>query len=141
MSNHFDIVTVKQISVDLSNEPGTLATFAEALARLEVTITGISVESGRGVSRVHFVTSDADAAVKVLTEIGENVSIKEILAVTITERKGGEIAKIARKLADEQINIEVIYLTSAEKGSHPTIYLSASNAGVSQVKALLASLH
>jgi hypothetical protein len=106
-----------------------------------VAIHGISVESGKGVSRVHFVVDNPERALEVLTELGENVSMKEILAVTIVERKGGEISRLARKLADEQINIDVIYLTSAEKGSHPTIYLSASNASVHSVKALLDSLH
>lgn len=141
MTHDFDITIVKQISVDLTNEPGTLAVFAESLSRRGAAIHGISVESGQGVSRVHFVVDHTEHAIEVLTEIGENVSVKEILAVTIAERKGNEVARIARKLADEQINIDVIYLTSAEKGSHPTIYLSASNAGVHSVKALLTSLH
>ncbi|MFM2414423.1 MAG: hypothetical protein RI911_116 [Candidatus Parcubacteria bacterium] len=141
MNHEYDIAIVKQISVDLTNEPGTLAVFAETLARSNVAIHGISVESGHGVSRVHFVVNNTEKAIEVLTEIGENVSVKEILAVTINERKGGEISRIARKLADEQVNIDVIYLTSAEKGSHPTVYLSASNMGVHAVKALLSTLH
>ncbi|MFZ2593188.1 MAG: hypothetical protein WAX38_00240 [Minisyncoccia bacterium] len=140
MTQEYAVKTVKQISVDLSNEPGTLAVFAESLTKASVLIEGISVESGHGVSRVHFVVDKPTEATAVLTELGENVSIKEILSVTLLERKMGQIAKIARMLADAQINIDVIYLTSAEQGTHPTIYISASNASVTDVAARLAAL-
>jgi hypothetical protein len=139
--HEFDIAVVKQLSVDLTNEPGSLATMAEALTRVNVLIEGISVDSGKGVSRVHFVVDKPEEGSKVLVQLGENVTEKEILSIVPQVRSMGQIAKIARVLADEQINVDVIYLTSAEKGTHPTIYLSASNVSAHDVAARLSKLH
>ena len=135
----FDIV--KQISVDLPNEPGSFAKLAEALASANVLIQGISVEAGYSVSRVHFVVDAGhiESAARVLAEQGEHESMKEILAVTILERKYGQIARIARILADAGINIDAIYLTSAAEGTKPTIYISATRESAQDVLARLES--
>ncbi len=131
----FNIVT--QISVDLSNEPGTFATLTEYLAKANVIILGISVESGYSVSRVHFVVDKPEDAVQVLEGEGERVETSSILAVTFLERKVGQITRIARALADKNINIETIYLTSAAEGTKPTIYISASRTSPEDVKQCL----
>ena len=130
---------VKQVSVDLANEPGTFASLTEALAEANLLIHGISVESGHSISRVHFVVNRCDDAVRVLAERGEQVSTREILAVTILQRKVGQITHIARALADAGINIDTIYLTSAAEGTKPTIYISATRMSASEVMECLTS--
>jgi hypothetical protein len=129
---------VKQISVDLANEPGRLAALIEALAEAQILILGISVESGHSVSRIHFVVDNSpDEAVRVLAKLGENVSMEDVLAITILERKGVELMRITRVLADANINIETIYLTSAAEGTKPTVYISATRVPAEEVMKLL----
>lgn len=137
--SEFEFGIVKQISVDLANEPGTFAALTEALAADKVLILGISVESGHSVSRVHFVVDSPQNAMQVLAEKGEHVSMKDVLSVTVLERKYGQIARIARVLADAEINIEAVYLTSAAEGTKPTIYISATRVSVEDVLKCLES--
>ncbi len=122
----FAFTIVTQLSVDLANEPGSLASLTEALADAQVLIHGISVESGHSVSRAHFVVNNSESAFAILEEQGEHVSKKDVLAVTILQRRVGQITRITRALADAHINIDTIYLTSAAEGTKPTLYISAT---------------
>jgi hypothetical protein len=115
---------VKQISVDLANESGSLATLMEGLLEVGVLVNGIMVDSGYSVSRVHFVVDKPEAALEVLARYGERVSQKDVLAITILERKKGQVTRMTRALANAHINIDTIYLTSVGEGTRSTIYIS-----------------
>ncbi|MEN9560812.1 MAG: hypothetical protein RIQ56_85 [Candidatus Parcubacteria bacterium] len=137
--SEFALSTVRQINVDLVNEPGTFATLTETLSRAQVLIFGITVESGHRVSRVHFVVDNTDAALDALRHSGEVVSENTVVAVTILERKVGQITRIARALSEAGVNIDTIYLTSAQEGTKPTIYISATNVSADEVLKCLQS--
>jgi hypothetical protein len=70
----FSFTIVRELSVDLANEVGSFASLTEALAKAQVLIHGISVESGHSVSRVHFVVDNPNAALSILEQEGERVS-------------------------------------------------------------------
>jgi hypothetical protein len=133
----FSFTIVRELSVDLANEVGSFASLTEALAKAQVLIHGISVESGHSVSRVHFVVDNPNAALSILEQEGERVSAKDVLAVTLLERRVGQITRIARALADAEINIDTIYLTSAAEGTRPTIYISGTRATPSEIRECL----
>jgi hypothetical protein len=58
------------------------------------------------------VTDHAEDAKKVLTSLGTEFTLSEVLAVEM-ENKPGSLAKVLEHLAEEHINIEYAYLAAA----------------------------
>jgi hypothetical protein len=97
---------VKDLEIALDNRPGALAEMGEALGR-----AGVSIEGGgvfHGVA--HFLFADGDAARKALDAAGIRVVREnEVLVQRLRQAEPGQLGKIARKMAERGVNIEVQY--------------------------------
>jgi hypothetical protein len=93
-----------QFVVQLKNEPGAMATLAEALAANGVDLRAIGGGGIGDAGHVIMTTADDDTTRKVL-EDGDYVFIEgESILAEVDDRPGG-MARIARALADAGINI------------------------------------
>ncbi len=93
-----------QFVVELKNEPGGLATLAEALAARGIDLRAIG-GGGIGTSgHIIMTTADDDAARTVLEEGGYTFIEGESILAEVDDRPGG-MATIARALADAGVNI------------------------------------
>lgn len=98
---------MKAFLVELENKPGTLARIAEAIAAKGVDITGVAGAACGDSGRAAIMTSDDSATRIALGEIG--VKYTELEATdTALRQEPGTLAKAARRLADENINIEAL---------------------------------
>ena len=76
---------------------------------------GVSVEGGGGwlvdgKGYMHFLFEDGEAARKALEAVGiEVLSVREVLVQRLRQDQPGQLGKIARRMADAGVNIEVIY--------------------------------
>ena len=94
----------QQFIVQLRNEPGGLATLAEALAARGVDLRAIGGGGIGGVGHVIMTTADDDAARAVLDDGGYTYHEGESLITEVPDRPGG-MAEISRRLADAGVNI------------------------------------
>jgi hypothetical protein len=94
----------QQFIVQLRNEPGALATLAEALAARGVDLRAIGGGGLGDVGHVIMTTADDDTARQVLDEKGYTYFEGESLLAEVDDRPGG-MAAIARRLADAGVNI------------------------------------
>ncbi len=94
----------QQFIVQLRNEPGALATLAEALAARDVDLRAIGGGGLGGAGHVILTTADDDTARRVLDEGGYTYFEGESLIAEVDDRPGG-MARIARRLADAGVNI------------------------------------
>lgn len=102
---------MKDIAVILRDSPGTLADLCELLAEGGINIEGISVTTYKGECPIHILVDDAGRAREILeANWMEIIGEREVFLVEITDQVGA-LGKISRRLADNDINIEVIYLT------------------------------
>lgn len=102
---------MKDITIILRDSPGTLADLCEVLSGVNINIEGISVITYKGECPIHILVEDGDAARKSLeAHWMEVISEREALIINIQDQPGA-LEKIARKLANSGINIEVSYLT------------------------------
>jgi hypothetical protein len=93
-----------QFVVQLKNEPGAMATLAEALAANGVDLRAIGGGGIGDAGHVIMTTADDDRTRKVL-EDGDYAFIEgESILAEVDDRPGG-MARIARALADAGINI------------------------------------
>ncbi len=94
----------QQFIVQLRNEPGALATLAEALADRGVDLRAIGGGGLGDVGHVIMTTADDDLARRVLDEGGYTYFEGEALLAEVDDRPGG-MAAIARRLADAGVNV------------------------------------
>jgi len=103
---------VNEVTAHLENKPGRLAKICSALAQEKVDIRAIAVMESDGPSVLRFVATDLETTKKVLTSLGTEYRISEVLAVGL-ENRTGALAKVLEKLAEEHINIEYAYASTA----------------------------
>jgi hypothetical protein len=95
----------KQFVVQLKNEPGAMATLAEALAARGVDLRAIGGGSMGDSGHVIMTTADDETARAVLEE-GRYVYIEGESILAEVDDKPGGMARLARALADAGVNIE-----------------------------------
>ena len=98
------------LAIALPNRPGALAEMGEALGRAGVSIEGggAFAVDGRGVA--HFLFHDGDRARQALEAAGISVlAVREVLVQRLNQSQPGQLGSITRRMADADVNIEVLY--------------------------------
>ena len=93
-----------QFVVQLANEPGAMASLAEALADRGVDLRAIGGGGIGDAGHVIMTTANDDATRAVLDDGGYNYIEGESILAEVDDRPGG-MARIARALADAGVNI------------------------------------
>jgi hypothetical protein len=97
---------VKDLAIALENRPGALAEMGESLGRAGVSIEGGGVFGGVA----HFLFADGEAARDALEAAGIRVlAVNDVLMPRLRQGEAGQLGKIARRMADAGVNIEVQY--------------------------------
>jgi hypothetical protein len=107
---------MRDLAIALENRPGALAEMGEVLGRAGVSIEGggVWVVDGRAVG--HFLFRDGGAARRVLeaagiTALGE----REVVVQRLRQEEPGQLGKLARRMAEAGVNIEVMYSDHANQ--------------------------
>ncbi len=107
---------MRDLTIQLDNRPGALAEMGEALGR-----AGVSVEGGGdfdvgGRGGAHFLFEDGAAARRALEEAGIVVlEDRDVLVQRLKQDQPGQLGAIARRMADADVNIEVMYSDHANQ--------------------------
>ncbi len=123
---------VHEITAHLENKPGRLAKICSALAHEKVDLRAISVMDAGGRSVLRFVTDHVEESRKVLTSLGTEHTLCDVLAVEM-ENKPGSLAKVLEHLAEEHINIEYAYLAAPTTPGRALGIFHTSNAKKAQM--------
>jgi hypothetical protein len=130
---------VHEVTAQLENKPGRLAKICSALAHQKVDIRALSIMEREGASVLRLITSDLDMTKTVLTSLGTEFRIVEVLAVPL-ENRTGSLAKLLEKLAAEHINVEYAYAsTMTAPGKALGIFHTSNPKRASQILNELAS--
>ena len=96
----------------MDNRPGRLAALAEALAEAGVNIDAMAAFAFDGRGMIRFIVDDAVAARRTLNEAGLAADEHQVLT-TFLPHTPGQLATVARSLADSDINIEALYMLNS----------------------------
>lgn len=99
---------VKQISVFLENKEGRLADVTKTIADNGINIRAMSIADTTDFGILRLIVDDPEKAYKVLNESDFTVSVKEVLAISITDEPGS-LPKALSMLLDKKIEIEYMY--------------------------------
>src|SRR5687767_325195 len=95
--------------VRMDNRPGHLAALTEALADAGVNIEALAAFGLDGEGVVRLIVDDATAARRTLREAGLSAEEHQVLTAFLPHSPG-QLAAVARSLADSDINIEAVYV-------------------------------
>jgi hypothetical protein len=104
---------VHEVTAHLENKPGRLAKICSALAHEKIDIRALSVMETNGPSVLKLITSELESTKNVLTSLGTEFRVSEVLAVQL-ENRTGALARVLEKLAEEHINVEYAYASTAQ---------------------------
>jgi hypothetical protein len=116
----------KQLAIFLDNRPGMLARVADALSEAKINIYAIATSDTVDHSVIRLVVSDYRKALHVFEEHGTLVVEDDVLMFE-GSNKLGELASIARKLADAKVNIEYCYSATPPTAKNGLIVMRVSN--------------
>jgi hypothetical protein len=102
---------VPEVTAFLENKPGRLAKICSALAQEKIDIRALSVMETDGPSVLRFITNELEQTKNVLTSLGTEFRIAEVLAVQM-ENRTGSLARVLERLAEENINVEYAYAST-----------------------------
>ena len=101
---------LKDLAIALDNRPGALAEFGEAVGKAGVSVEGGGVWLCDGKAIGHFLFTDAAAACRALEAAGIRVlAERDVVVQRLKQDSPGQLGKIARRMADAGVNIEVQY--------------------------------
>jgi hypothetical protein len=103
---------VHEVTAYLENKPGRLAKICSALAHEKLAIHALSVMDTADRSVLRLVTDDIEPTKRVLTSLGTKFEVGEVLSVQMDNRPGA-LARVLERLAEEHINIEYAYVSTA----------------------------
>jgi hypothetical protein len=116
---------IKQLSVTAANRPGQLARICESLAQNRVNITGLDASGPN--RQIRLLVNNPNRAQKVLQKAGWTTRVEEAVVVNAADRPG-QLARVARKLAQRGVNINYAYATVGRGAGRAAIVLGVSNA-------------
>jgi hypothetical protein len=101
---------MKDLAIRLENRPGALAEMGEALGRAGVSVEGGGAFVVDGAGIAHFLFHDGAAARRALEAVGIAViAERDVLVQRLDQEQPGQLGKLARRMADGGVNIEVVY--------------------------------
>ena len=104
-----------QFTVRLKNEPGALASLAEALGERGIDIRNIGAGGVGTHGVVVLITNDDGAARDVLRQARYTFSEAEALTVAVADEPGS-LARVTRRLADAGVNIAGVLVLRRHQG-------------------------
>lgn len=104
---------LKDFAIILENKPGKLAELGELLGKENINMEGLSGALCEGEDIVHILVEEPGKTYNVLERAGFNIKEqRDVLVIDIRDmvKKPGSGGSIFRRLAQEGINIDLIYL-------------------------------
>jgi len=99
------------LTIELVDRPGSLAKASDALGR-----AGVNIEAACGyvcgdAGVFHVLVTDAERARRALIDSGFVIQAERQAFVLPIENRPGEAAKLLRRLAEAEVNIDLFYTT------------------------------
>jgi hypothetical protein len=117
------LMAVKQICVQMKNEPGALHQVTEILKQEGVNIRAISVMDPGEEAVVRMMVDDPELASNALATGGISFHEEDVIAVEVPDHPGGLHAVLAA-LRGAQINVQQLYSYLGRSGPHAILIMA-----------------
>ena len=103
-------MTVKQITIEIPNEPGQMAIISDILGEAGINILAlfVSTKTPEGNGLIRFIADDPERAEGIMNSRGFEVSTQEVVAAETPHHAGGLLA-VLNPLKRAKVNVEYLY--------------------------------
>ena len=119
--------TVKELNIQLENRPGTLAKLSAALANRKVNIVALQASTEERESHLHLVVDTVASAKTVLDAERLTYTENDVAQVALPNRPG-ELARVAGRLGEANININYAYGGIEPGTNNPLLFFGVTEA-------------
>ncbi len=105
---------MEEFIIQVVNRLGSLSKVSEILAKSGINIEGMATEMTENKGLIKIITNDANTTREALEKSRLSFTVENVIIVEVVN-KPGELFKLTKKMADEKINIESIYMVSTER--------------------------
>jgi hypothetical protein len=120
--------TAKELNIQLENRPGTLAKLCKGLAERKVNIVAFQASTDEHRSQVHLVVDNVAAAKTVLDAERFTYTENDVAQVALPNRSG-ELARVAGRLGEANININHAYGGVEPGTNNPLLFFGVTEVG------------
>ena len=117
---------VKQISVFVENKPGKIADILKVLGDNNIDIGALALADTTDFGILRMIVNDADAAKKLLRDVGYVVKTTDVIAVSMEDRAGG-LAEVLDVVKADDNTIEYMYAFATREASNAMAVLKVGN--------------
>ena len=115
-------MTIKQLTVFVQNEKGTVATVTEILANNNINLRALSIAETEDFGILRLIVNDTKKAEQVLLEAGYLIKTINVVGVKIGDAPG-KLTSALKALDEASINIEYMYAFMARTERHAYVVL------------------
>jgi hypothetical protein len=98
--------------ISLSHRPGTLAAASAALGDAGINIEGQCAYICDGQGVYHVLVSNAEGGRRALIDAGFDILTERRVVVTPIEDRPGAAAAILKRIAEQQLSVDLVYVTA-----------------------------
>lgn len=115
-------MAIKQITVFIQNEKGTVVSVTDVLSKNNVNLRALSIAETEAFGILRLIVNDEETAERVLKENGFLIKTINVLGVKIGDEPGKLTAALA-VLDEANINVEYLYAFMARTEKHAYVVL------------------
>jgi hypothetical protein len=119
------VMRIKQLSFSLPNRIGLLSELSSFLTAAEINIEAICAYGMGDEGYFMIVTDHSAKAKKVISQMGAEVKVEEVIAVEMPN-KVGQLRETAKKISDAGVDIHTVY-GSPVRGKMTVIFKTADD--------------
>ena len=117
---------IKQITIQVENNPGKLSLISELLGEEHLNILGISVSETADFSVIRFIADFPDKAYNVLSSHNFRVGVTKVIAVEVPDHPGG-LNAVMKPFKEQNIIVHYLYAHLRKNHDNPIIILCVDN--------------
>lgn len=118
--------TIKQISVFIENEPGSLVKVLKVLSNNGIDIRALYIAETKDFGIIRLIVSDNKKAYEILRNEKYVVSINEVFAIEVCDKAGG-LVDLLTELAKDNVDIEYMYSIIGKDKDAAYMIIAAKN--------------
>ena len=115
-------MAIKQLTVFVQNQKGTVASVTDSLSKNDITLRALSIAETQDFGILRLIVNDVNAAEKVLAENGYLIKTIDVVGVKIGDAPG-KLTAALDVLDKADINVEYLYAFMARTEKHAYVVL------------------
>ena len=133
-------MAIKQLTVFVQNNKGTVATVTDILSKNNVNLRALSIAETQDFGILRLIVNDEKTAEAVLTENGYLIKVIDVVGVKIGDEPGKLTSALA-VLDKADINVEYLYAFMARTEKHAYVVLRVENNETAEAALTNAGFH